>query len=65
MPNLFGGLPRAPRILRMHVIDAGEGVAKFRCARCGYSSGWVSVRTVTEGKRGIPCPRCNRDAADV
>ena len=54
---------RRPRVL-MHVYDAGdcsEGhIVQFRCATCGYDSGWLHTRTVTEAKRGLPCPMCNK-----
>jgi hypothetical protein len=50
----------------MHVVDAGNGntadapkIARFECKRCGHDSGWAKVRTATEAKRGIPCPKCN------
>lgn len=54
-------LPRSrPRIVRMHVADAGHGMIHFRCKRCGHDTGWIVDRwTVTEGNRGIPCPTCN------
>ena len=66
-PRLFDEplKPRqAPRKL-MHVIDAGEAdgagdIVRFGCARCGHESGWMTVSGVTEGKRGIPCPKCNK-----
>lgn len=55
---------RAPRKL-MHVVDAGNGPgpghwAAFECKRCGERSKWMRVENVTEAKRGIPCPKCNR-----
>lgn len=63
--DLFGPRPRrAPRVM-MHVNDAygGDGddaaVAVFRCARCGHETEWTGVRTITEGRRGKPCPKCN------
>jgi len=53
---------RSPRVL-MHVIDAGDDegglIAQFECKRCGFASDWLHVDTVTEAKRGLPCPRCN------
>lgn len=58
-----------PRAL-MHVCDAGCGPgsghwAEFECKRCGHRSKWQRVESVTEAKRGIPCPKCNasRDCA--
>lgn len=59
---------QAPRRL-MHVCDAGNSpcgaedgssaVVKFACRRCGHESEWMLGFTVTEAKRGIPCPVCN------
>lgn len=61
--DLFGPKPRRPRVHRMHVIDAGAGavglIARFQCSRCGDESDWLEIANVTEGKRGIPCPKCN------
>lgn len=62
-PDLFGPRPRrSPRVM-MHVIDAGDGcesaIARFRCGRCGHETDWQDVRTTTEGRRGVPCPKCN------
>jgi len=69
---MFGELkpPRkAPQKL-MHVCDAGNSscgpvdgssaVVKFSCRRCGHESEWLFGFTVTEAKRGIPCPVCNK-----
>lgn len=53
----------------MHVVDAGysDGRAGFvgdcvqlECRRCGHNTGWIPMRTVTEEKRGRPCPQCNK-----
>lgn len=59
--------PRRCARALMRVYDAGDcnagHIVQFRCARCGYDSGWVHVRTITEAKRGLPCPRCNAEAA--
>ena len=59
-------LPKPPRKMRgqlMHVCDAGEGetkrIVQFQCPKCEYESAWYEVDTVTEAKRGIPCPKCN------
>lgn len=65
---LFGATrERSPRRRLMQVIDAGvspscqirrgEHVVRCECPRCGYRSGWIQVRTITEG-RTQPCPRC-------
>jgi hypothetical protein len=46
----------------MHVSDAGDAdglICKFRCKKCGFQSEWLKMPTVTEAKRGIPCPKCN------
>jgi len=55
-------LPPKPRVVRMHVFDAGEAtglIACFRCDRCGHETDWTGIATVTEGRRGLPCPTCN------
>lgn len=63
--RLFDDLPpRKTRGYLMHVTDAGIGEAGghncfLTCARCGAESGWLKFDTVTEAKRGLPCPRCN------
>lgn len=59
---------RKPRVL-MHVWDAGPnpnsldedggGIAIFECSKCKHQTDWLSFRTFTEAKRGIPCERCN------
>lgn len=62
-------LPRSrkPRVM-MRVIDAGNGcgvlengehIVEFECWKCGHNDGWYTVKNVTEGRRGIPCPICN------
>lgn len=56
--------PRKPRQWRMHVCDAGPDgetatLVRFKCQRCGHESEWTSMSTVTEAKRGLPCPVCN------
>jgi DNA-directed RNA polymerase subunit RPC12/RpoP len=48
----------------MHVIDAGQAdgaplLAYFRCVRCSYEPGWMEIASITEGRRGLPCPTCN------
>lgn len=70
--DLFERPPRAKPKKLMHVSDAGEvqcGAAedlgkplvRFMCARCEYETDWFVVDTVTEAKRGIPCPKCNNE----
>lgn len=61
--------PRSKPIKRAHIVDAGpnEGASareyphlgEFECKRCGWNSGWMQGQTITEMKRGIPCPDCN------
>lgn len=68
--DLFEGTkPRRPRRVMMHVTDAGDsgcggddggsGIAQFTCAACGHETDWLPVRTISEAKRGLPCPNCN------
>ena len=58
-------IPKAPRVRRMHVVDAGHlpGGAKgicFECRHCGHDTGWIPDEwTITENKRGHACPNCN------
>ena len=57
---------QAPRKL-MHVCDAsgcceedGTGaMVRMKCPRCDHETEWLYLRTVTEAKRGLPCPKCN------
>jgi len=56
--------PVVPRNKLMHVADAGgngpdDQIVLFKCGRCGHVSEWISGLTVTQAKRGIPCPVCN------
>ena len=54
-------LPKKPRQWRMRVADAGHGCIQFKCQRCGFDTGWiVDERSVSENKRGLPCPECNK-----
>jgi hypothetical protein len=61
--DIFGGKPRKPYQFKMHVCDAGgdneEHIATFECRRCNEKTGWLSFKTITEIRRGIPCPICN------
>lgn len=66
MTNLFSkeALPRRKAIKRMRVADAGESggyrVIQFRCPHCAYDTGWIhDKKTITENRRGLPCPKCN------
>jgi len=54
--------PRRPRRVMMHVVDAGQGMVELQCAACGHNTGWVQSRTVTEERRGRPCPNCNPES---
>lgn len=53
-------IPRSKPQRRMHVADAGQGSIRFVCGHCGHDTGWVRDEwTVTENRRGHPCPKCN------
>lgn len=53
-------LPRAPKVKRMRVHDAGDGCIYFICPHCGHDTGWIKdEHTLAENKRGMPCPKCN------
>mgnify|MGYP000719443815 CR=1 FL=1 len=59
-------LPRSKPLKRMRVNDAGESascmVIQFICPHCGHDTGWIEDEwTVTENKRGLPCPECNKE----
>lgn len=64
--DLFGFIkPRKPRRVMMHVADAGAYMIRFECDKCGHNTGWiVDTKTVTENRRGMPCPNCNEGAPD-
>lgn len=60
-PPLFPAehLPRARNIRRMHVTDAGSnGWVKLECSHCGHAESGYYTETISELKRGLPCP-CN------
>jgi hypothetical protein len=62
--ELFPKPPRKMRGQLMHVSDAynTSGLkCQFRCRKCGHQTGWVECDTVTEAKKGLPCPKCNKD----
>lgn len=72
MSNQISFLPPAtrkkPKRL-MHVFDAGNGyeagdtVIQFQCIHCDHNTGWIKDnQTMTENRRGIPCPICNEEA---
>jgi hypothetical protein len=57
---------RRTRVVLMHVSDAGgcdapdaDVIVTMRCRKCGHETGWIKCRTVSEAKRGVPCPKCN------
>lgn len=60
-------LPPRKTVKRMHVTDAGSDAVQFRCKRCEYVSEWTPYNeggtdgalSVTDAKRGLPCPQCN------
>lgn len=61
--------PKRPRVWRMRVTDAGDGTyctdeapisVRYAFGRCGHETDWMDARTVSEAKRGMPCPCCNR-----
>jgi predicted RNA-binding Zn-ribbon protein involved in translation (DUF1610 family) len=55
-------LPRSAPVKRMHVADAGDGI-RFECPHCGHDTGWIADEwTVTENRRGLPCPECNKQS---
>lgn len=64
-PLLFDKLPRSrPRIRRGHVVDCGNGCGsdaptwvQLKCAR-GHVWQEMGDWTITELKRGLPCPTC-------
>ena len=74
-PDMFQELkpPRkAPQKL-MHVCDVGgcceeDGsgeMVRMSCKRCGYESRWLYLGSVTEAKRGKPCPVCNANTGET
>lgn len=56
-------LVKKPRRKLMHVSDAyedeGAPICQMRCLKCGQETDWLEFSSVTEAKRGIPCPKCN------
>ncbi len=57
---------RKPARIMAHLVDAGgesDPMAHYICGKCGWDSGWiVDRRSVSEIKRGVPCPNCNAAA---
>lgn len=68
--EMFDKPPRkSPRVM-MIVVNAGNhwqggrGI-EFECRKCAHNTGYiVDTRTVTENKRGMPCPVCNEPKED-
>jgi len=63
--------PRQPRLKRMRVADAGhlpggsKGI-RFECPQCGHDTDWIpDAWTISENKRGLPCPKCNLDRRPI
>lgn len=58
-------LEKPPRRMRgqlMHVCDARHdavATVELSCIKCSYRTRWIEFETVTEAKRGLPCPKCN------
>lgn len=68
--DLFADLkpPRKAHKKLMHVCDVDDNrccddgstwSVKLKCHRCGNETDCMEPRTVTQAKRGIPCPVCN------
>lgn len=58
--NTLFELAKKPRTKRMRVADVGQGFIQFVCPRCSHATGWIKdEKTITENKRGLPCPKCN------
>jgi hypothetical protein len=53
---------KPPRVI-MHICDItvinGEDFITFECRRCDAFTKKFPLRTITEVKRGKPCPNCN------
>ena len=68
-PGLFPDAPRRVSVKRMHVADAGCEAISFECHHCGHKTGWLMWNrkeiTVTEARRGLPCPKCNPDTKAI
>lgn len=59
-----GRKPHRKRRVLMRSYDFGTNgdVVAYKCNRCGYDSGWIHYEeslTLTEIKKGLPCPKCN------
>ena len=38
----------------------GKLHASFYCRHCRYESEWLEIESVAKSKRGLPCPKCNK-----
>lgn len=67
--DMFGGKPKILRLQKMHVSDAGDvhGLfsVRYQCHKCGLETGWISERSISMTKRGIPCINCNQGKLKV
>jgi hypothetical protein len=56
-----------PRRVLMHCEDTGSNgpgrMGHFRCRACGHE-GWYRDCSMTDIRRGIPCPNCNPTPAE-
>lgn len=59
-PETVAKTERAKPRTMMHVCDAGDCIAMYRCAKCGAETKWLPFDTITEAKRGVPCETCNQ-----
>lgn len=53
--------PKSPRLIRMHASDHMEGGGYFSCSKCGHVEGWLVGLSISEVRRGVPCPKCNEE----
>lgn len=43
----------------------GYQCAEFKCKKCNHKSGWMhGFKTVSDVKRGIPCPKCKKGISE-
>lgn len=65
--------PTHKRVVMMHVSDVdcscggpdGPVFVELKCDKCGLDGGRWKFITVTEARRGLPCPKCSPDAYEV
>jgi len=73
-PDLFPGLKPArakPRVMMSgtdHSFCDEEPdspyMGEMKCKKCGHEAGWMYFKSITECKRGAPCPICNKGATN-